>query len=68
LFAGQRIAAKSPIIDYIGKISVNTQINCSRLFDKSMSLRRWPEGVSVGVDPSAMGNQARFVNDFRGAD
>ena len=30
-----------------------------------MSLRRWPEGVSVGVDPSAMGNQARFVNDFR---
>ena len=31
LFAGQRIAAKSQIIDYIGKISMNTLIKCSRL-------------------------------------
>ena len=31
LFAGQRIAAKSQIIDYIGKISMNTPINCFRL-------------------------------------
>ena len=31
LFAGQRIAANSQIIDYIGKISMNTLINYSRL-------------------------------------
>lgn len=31
LFAGQRIAAKSQIIDYIGEISMKTQINSSRL-------------------------------------
>lgn len=32
LFAGQKIAAKSQIIDYIGKIfSMYTLINCSRL-------------------------------------
>ena len=33
LFAGQRIAAKSQIIDYIGKVSMDILItcNCSRL-------------------------------------
>jgi len=34
--------------------------------DYDLSLCRLPEGVSVGVDASTMGNQARFVNDFRG--
>ena len=33
--------------------------------DYDLSLCRLP-GVSVGVDASAMGNHARFVNDFRG--
>ena len=34
--------------------------------DYDLSLCRLPGGVSVGVDASAMGNQARFINDFRG--
>ena len=34
--------------------------------DYDLSLCRLPGGVNVGVDASAMGNLARFVNDFRG--
>ena len=34
--------------------------------DYDLLLCRLAEGVSVGVDASAMGNHARFVNDFRG--
>ncbi|KAF8807247.1 hypothetical protein BYT27DRAFT_7189343 [Phlegmacium glaucopus] len=62
LFAGQRIAAKSQIIDYIGEVHCDDRPNS----DYDLSLCRLPEGVSIGVDASAMGNPARFVNDFRG--
>jgi hypothetical protein len=34
--------------------------------DYDLSLYRLPDGMSIGVDASRMGNEARFVNDFRG--
>lgn len=34
--------------------------------DYDLSLVRLPNGVSIGIDASAMGNQARFINDYRG--
>lgn len=34
--------------------------------DYDLSLLRLPDGTSVGVDANRMGNEARFVNDYRG--
>jgi hypothetical protein len=34
--------------------------------DYDISLYRFPGDENVGVDASAMGNEARFVNDYRG--
>lgn len=34
--------------------------------DYDLSLHRFPDGTNVGIDASLMGNEARFVNDYRG--
>lgn len=34
--------------------------------DYDLSLYRFPNGLSVGIDATAAGNEARFVNDYRG--
>lgn len=34
--------------------------------DYDLSLCRLPDGISVGIDANIMGNEARFVNDYRG--
>lgn len=34
--------------------------------DYDLSLYRFQDGTSVGIDASKMGNEARFINDFRG--
>jgi len=34
--------------------------------DYDLSLYRCQNGVSVGIDASMMGNEARFINDYRG--
>jgi len=34
--------------------------------DYDLSLHRFQTGESVGVDSRLMGNEARFMNDFRG--
>ena len=34
--------------------------------DYDLSLYRFPDGLSVGIDASTTGNEARFVNDYRG--
>ena len=31
-----------------------------------LSLCRFRDGLSVGIDASTMGNEARFINDYRG--
>jgi len=31
-----------------------------------LSLSRFQDGVCIGIDASVMGNEARFINDYRG--
>ena len=61
LFAAKKIPSLSYIIDYIGEVHCNDRPDS----DYDLSLYR-AEGVSVGVDASRTGNEARFINDFRG--
>lgn len=61
LFAARNITADSHICDYLG------EVHCEdRNSDYDLSLFRSREGISVGVDASQMGNESRFVNDYRG--
>ncbi|THV06082.1 SET domain protein [Dendrothele bispora CBS 962.96] len=62
LFAGQKIAANTFILDYIGEIHSDERPES----DYDLSLHRFQTGESVGVDASHMGNEARFINDYRG--
>ncbi|KAF8489591.1 hypothetical protein JB92DRAFT_2755737 [Gautieria morchelliformis] len=61
LFAARNIPANSHICDYLG------EVHCEdRNSDYDLSLLRSQDGVNVGVDASRMGNEGRFVNDYRG--
>ncbi|KAJ6627273.1 SET domain protein [Mycena sp. CBHHK59/15] len=61
LFAARKIPAKTHIIDYIG------EIHCDEREDSNYDLSLFRDGeLSVGIDASAKGNEARFVNDYRG--
>ncbi|KAI0034958.1 SET domain protein [Vararia minispora EC-137] len=62
LFALRKIPAKAHIIDYIGEVHCDDRPTSN--YD--ISLYRFQDGVSVGVDAAAMGNEARFCNDYRG--
>jgi hypothetical protein len=61
LFAYKKIPPHAHIIDYVG------QVHCEdRISDYDLSLYRTREGINVGVDARLMGNEARFINDYRG--
>lgn len=62
LFASRKIPAGCHIIDYVGEVHCDDRPES----DYDLSLLRLQEGLSVGVDASKMGNEARFINDFRG--
>ena len=62
LFATRKIAARVHIVDYIGEVHCDDRPDS----DYDMSLYRFHDGTSVGSDASRMGNEARFVNDYRG--
>ena len=62
LFAVKKIRPKTHIIDYIGEVHCQERSDS----DYDLSLHRSQDGVNVGVDASKMGNEARFVNDYRG--
>ena len=62
LFAAKKIPPRSHIINYVGEVHCDERSTS----DYDLSLLRLQDGVSVGVDASAMGNEARFVNDYRG--
>lgn len=61
LFAARKIPPRTHILDYIGEIHCD-----DRDSDYDLSLYRAPDGVNVGIDAQSMGNEARFINDFRG--
>ena len=61
LFAAKRIPPKTHIIDYMGELHCD-----DRDSDYDLSLYRSQDGANVGIDASAMGNEARFINDYRG--
>ncbi|KAF7306625.1 hypothetical protein MIND_00453900 [Mycena indigotica] len=63
LFAAKKIPPKRHIVDYIGEVHCDERPDS----DYDLSLYRSNE-IAVGVDASRMGNEARFVNDFRGID
>ncbi|KAI0050721.1 SET domain protein [Auriscalpium vulgare] len=62
LFALGTIAARTLIVEYVGEIHCDARAES----DYDLSLHRLADGTSVGVDAQRMGNEARFVNDFRG--
>ncbi|KAI0257097.1 hypothetical protein BJV78DRAFT_1116484 [Lactifluus subvellereus] len=61
LFAARKIPARTLIVEYIGEVHSDERPTS----DYDVSLFRFPH-ESVGVDASRMGNEARFVNDYRG--
>ena len=61
LFAAKKIPPKTHILDYLGEVHCDDRPNS----DYDLSLYR-TQDVSVGVDASQMGNEGRFINDFRG--
>lgn len=78
LFAGKKIPPNTFIVDYIGKtpperralpnLGPSGEVHCDDRpeSDYDLSLHRFPNGDSVGIDASRIGNEARFTNDFRG--
>ncbi|KAJ4476683.1 hypothetical protein J3R30DRAFT_3488216 [Lentinula aciculospora] len=62
LFALKKIPAKAHILDYIGEIHADERLTS----DYDLSLVRLPAGESIGIDASRTGNEARFINDYRG--
>jgi hypothetical protein len=63
LFAAKKIPPRTHLLDYLGEIHCDDRPSS----DYDLSLYRTPDGsVSVGVDASGMGNEGRFVNDYRG--
>ncbi|KAF8845334.1 hypothetical protein BDN67DRAFT_941154 [Paxillus ammoniavirescens] len=62
LFAFKKIQPRTHIIDYIGEVHCQERPNS----DYDLSLFRSQDGVNVGIDASVMGNESRFVNDYRG--
>ncbi|KAI0343968.1 hypothetical protein BDW22DRAFT_1355202 [Trametopsis cervina] len=62
LFAAKKLQARQHIIDYVGEVHCDDRPDS----DYDLSLLRLPNGIAVGIDASKAGNEARFINDFRG--
>ena len=62
LFATKKIPPRSHIIDYVGEVHCDERPHS----DYDLSLYHGRDGISVGVDASRVGNEARFINDYRG--
>ncbi|KAJ4992537.1 SET domain-containing protein [Stagonosporopsis vannaccii] len=61
LFATQHLPPNTFILPYLGY--VHDQSDLDETSDYDLSLDR---DLGVGVDASKMGNEARFINDYRG--
>ncbi|KAF9270511.1 hypothetical protein L218DRAFT_889026 [Marasmius fiardii PR-910] len=63
LFSSRKIPPKTYIIDYIGELHSDVRPTS----DYDLSLYRFQESEEgVGIDASRMGNEGRFINDYRG--
>ncbi|KAH9853064.1 SET domain protein [Lenzites betulinus] len=62
LFAAKKIPPRSLIMDYIGEVHCDDRPES----DYDLSLYRSSDSVSVGIDAQLLGNEARFINDYRG--
>ena len=61
LFATRKIPPRTHILDYAGEVHCDDRPES----DYDLSLYR-SATISVAVDASRMGNEARFINDYRG--
>ncbi|EPQ60978.1 hypothetical protein GLOTRDRAFT_69073 [Gloeophyllum trabeum ATCC 11539] len=61
LFAAKKIPPNTHIIDYSGEVHGD-----DRDSDYDLSLYRTQDGLSIGIDALSFGNEARFINDYRG--
>lgn len=61
LFVSQRVPPDSFILSYLGYVHDQTDTDPNSDYDLSLDRE-----LGVGVDASKMGNEARFINDFRG--
>lgn len=62
LFTLKKIPLRSHIVDYIGEVHCEERADS----DYDLSLYRTQDGINVGIDASKMGNESRFINDYRG--
>ena len=63
LFAMKKIPPRTHLLDYLGEVHCDDRPSS----DYDLSLYRTSDGlINVGVDASAMGNEGRFLNDYRG--
>lgn len=62
LFASKTIPPRTHIIDYFGEVHCDDRPTS----DYDLSLHRFYDGTSAGIDADKMGNEARFINDYRG--
>jgi len=62
LFVAKKIPPNTFILFYLGEVHADAR----EAADYDLSLFRTHEGVSIGVDAQKMGNEARFINDYRG--
>lgn len=61
LFANQNHAPGSFVLPYLGYVHDQAEIDESSDYDLSLDREH-----GIGVDASKMGNEARFINDYRG--
>jgi len=61
LFANQHLSPDSFILSYLGYVHDKNDIDEKSDYDLSLD-----RDLGVGVDASRIGNEARFINDYRG--
>ncbi|KAF2739450.1 hypothetical protein EJ04DRAFT_326448 [Polyplosphaeria fusca] len=61
LFASQPLAPDTLILPYLGYVHDKNDTNPASDYDLSLD-----RDYGIGVDASEMGNEARFINDYRG--
>jgi hypothetical protein len=61
LFANQHLPPDSFVLPYLGYVHDQTDTDAASDYDLSLDRER-----GIGVDATRMGNEARFINDYRG--